>query len=550
MDEPNPVAVLAAQDLRVVRELLWSVICKKLKPAEQDEVKRTIGVTLVEENEMLFNEAGALAEILGDVQLSTSALLERQQLCCNPQRRLVEAELKLVMERLRGTASAAPFPGSSVRDRDPEHVVPKSNMKEKAMYDYLNTVAGTSLSGSDMRPRTPTSRPGTASTAGITRPGTASSRCSRPSTASSAGSAGSQSLDPSSVVQSLQGKLNVWDIDAVKEHVRQALRHEQACLHEDIEYLQALLEDEAELQAKASLPPPSIQELKEYGSKLRQVVQEEEQRVEHELRVSRMFAVAEEETSKAGRLRGMVTASRQADVGAPQVLTLHTRPAAAPAPAATHERHTSNSRPASGRSAAEASNPRDEPRSRQYGPSSSTSEGRPASSGLSTSHASTPGAAEVQCGTSPAGKLRPHSPARLRALVSSTKAPAPTSLASAKTPSPLPNTSSPSAAVPLGTGSILMRADTPPLAKPPLPTTASPARASAAAGISSALAGPTPAFQTGHNTSRNITHNLDSEVESMKGGVAAILAKHGFKPASHKPSSPEPPALNEEVPSS
>lgn len=53
------------------------------------QVKRAIGSLLIDENAGLFEEVAALADILGDVQLSTSALLSRQNLCSNPQRRMV-----------------------------------------------------------------------------------------------------------------------------------------------------------------------------------------------------------------------------------------------------------------------------------------------------------------------------------------------------------------------------------------------------------------------------------------------------------------------------
>ncbi len=52
------------------------------------QVKRAIGTLLVDENRALFDEATALAEILGDVQLKTSALLQRRQLCSNPERNM------------------------------------------------------------------------------------------------------------------------------------------------------------------------------------------------------------------------------------------------------------------------------------------------------------------------------------------------------------------------------------------------------------------------------------------------------------------------------
>lgn len=56
------------------------------------QVKRAVGTLLIEENKSLFEEASALTDILGDVQMSTGALVARQQLCNNPQRRLVRRE--------------------------------------------------------------------------------------------------------------------------------------------------------------------------------------------------------------------------------------------------------------------------------------------------------------------------------------------------------------------------------------------------------------------------------------------------------------------------
>jgi hypothetical protein len=198
------------------------------------------------------------------------------------------------------------------------------------------------------RPGTATSaRPGTGTSSSALRPDTGSSsqRCgSRPSSAASSASSASQ--DPRLAVQSMQQKLNIYGIDEIKEGLQLLLREENEALLDDVQYLQSLLEEETNLQvgaptdpgvftfvwmcavfalpsplkphvlgpgaqASASQPAPSLQELKEYSSKLKQVVAEEEQRIEHELRVSAMFSAADDEPSKAGRLRGMVAASRE-----------------------------------------------------------------------------------------------------------------------------------------------------------------------------------------------------------------------------------------------
>ena len=72
-----------------MKTLLWVHISSQLKPAERDEVKHALGRSLIEGNESLFDEAEALADILGTVQLSTSAVLQRQKLCSNPNRSMV-----------------------------------------------------------------------------------------------------------------------------------------------------------------------------------------------------------------------------------------------------------------------------------------------------------------------------------------------------------------------------------------------------------------------------------------------------------------------------
>ncbi len=88
----------SANELRTIRTLLWSEISSQLRPAERDEVKGALGRTLIEENESLFSEADALSEILGQVQASTAAVLDRQRLCSNPNRNMVCSACALAMQ--------------------------------------------------------------------------------------------------------------------------------------------------------------------------------------------------------------------------------------------------------------------------------------------------------------------------------------------------------------------------------------------------------------------------------------------------------------------
>lgn len=53
------------------------------------QIRRAVGARLIDDNEALFQEANALAEILGDVHQSTEALVARRNLCSNPERTMV-----------------------------------------------------------------------------------------------------------------------------------------------------------------------------------------------------------------------------------------------------------------------------------------------------------------------------------------------------------------------------------------------------------------------------------------------------------------------------
>lgn len=318
MDFPAPGTVVEAHELRVVQQLLWPAIEAKLRPVEREEVKSAVGRLLIEENEGLFQEASALSEIIGDVKLETTKRLQQLELCRNAQRKLVESEIELLIDKLR----AVSMNGS----QDPEAIIPKNNVRDKAVYDYITNTSVTI----DGRPRSAGSRPGTAlrtspnssrpGTAAL-RPGTAPSRPgtgsprSRPTSTSSNLSA-SSTLDHGSILESVKDKLNAFDIDLVKTQLQTALADEKQCLLEDIEYLTGLLEEEADFRGTAA-DPPTLNELKDYSSKLAVACDLEEKRVEHEIRVNNMFQAASSQQAKPARLRAMVQASRESETGSP-----------------------------------------------------------------------------------------------------------------------------------------------------------------------------------------------------------------------------------------
>ena len=91
-----------ADELRQVTTTLWTSIEASINRVELPEVRRALGVTALEENERLMEEATALAEIIGDVRhrVDTAAhrrLNAQKSLYSNPTRALVEGELRLLI---------------------------------------------------------------------------------------------------------------------------------------------------------------------------------------------------------------------------------------------------------------------------------------------------------------------------------------------------------------------------------------------------------------------------------------------------------------------
>lgn len=191
---------------------------------------------------------------------------------------------------------------------------------------------------------------------------------------------------------------------------------------------------------EASAPPPSLVELKDFGCRLKQACEAEEQRAEAALRAARAQAATEGLGTKAGRLRALVSASREGP------------PASMPEPP--------------------------------------TPSGRRAGSGGG-------------------GAPPPDAPVSILAAASLHRPPSPL----------LPR---PGSALLGGSGRGPVAA---------LP--AAPA-AGAAASILAAVGGGAvlqPALAARRRPAASITAALEAEVEAARGGVAAILARHGLPPS-------------------
>mmetsp|Transcript_8308 Transcript_8308/g.21453 ORF Transcript_8308/g.21453 Transcript_8308/m.21453 type:complete len:284 (+) Transcript_8308:368-1219(+) len=252
----NPEGPLAcsADELRAVRTTIWDLITQSVPAAEQDEVRRIIGSKLIDNNQLVFAEATALAEIIGDIQLQTENLVHRRNtvLLATPQRELVEEGVRLLLSKIQNIAT------SYERGKHPQTTIESlvaQSASEKRMLQYISTIkTPTNTSGGRAPltppPRTPPSRP-------------ISSCGSRPSTAGSGAS-----IDSSQVVSSLRTKLNIFDIGAVSEQLRDAFRVEHDALLEDVQYLHECLQAETEVHAISAGPQPSVNELCEFSEKL------------------------------------------------------------------------------------------------------------------------------------------------------------------------------------------------------------------------------------------------------------------------------------------
>ncbi|GMH45197.1 hypothetical protein BSKO_13154 [Bryopsis sp. KO-2023] len=268
-------------ELRSVKELLWTHICERLPNCEQHEVKSVLGTLLINGNQALFDEASALSDMLDMVRESFPTTPPLGSLQQEANRTLVEQEIGMLVDKLK----------DCVGPQDLKTLLPQASSKDEAVVDYIvKSNSEVSSRGSNRTsshghlPRTPSS--------------------GRPST--------SQSLvDPRTTVEPVESQLNAFDIDGIQSELRAALELEKETLLEDISYLQAALEEESDLACRPA--PPPMQDLREYGSKLREVWLREDARREQEQKVSRLLSSAATNRSRGGmvgKLRSVVETSR------------------------------------------------------------------------------------------------------------------------------------------------------------------------------------------------------------------------------------------------
>ncbi|QDZ25215.1 hypothetical protein HOP50_16g77610 [Chloropicon primus] len=257
MEGSSEGAMHPALHLRTVQILLWEVIAPKITAVERDEVELVLG-RLVEENGALFEEANMLGGILQDLEGDIEGVWSKRKLIDTPARAMLERDLRKMLSTLKFTLGSSGLCSTSL------------STKEKKVLDYLQATA-----------RPDASRPGSASAGqlGLTRPYTPRSRpasscstSSRPSTAGSSGSFSNFALpDVYKVLQQVESKLNVFDIDTIAPTLKQVLLAEHEALLEDIEYLQQCLQDRSGEREANLQPPPSMNDLKDFSKTLQGV---------------------------------------------------------------------------------------------------------------------------------------------------------------------------------------------------------------------------------------------------------------------------------------
>ncbi|KAK1943542.1 hypothetical protein P3T76_004938 [Phytophthora citrophthora] len=259
----------AASEHFQIRRLLWDELKLNGRVVEEQELRSTIGSHLVEGNEELRQELEVLVEILTEFQQQNDdireALANRPHIPEPPGRPLLIEKLKLLAADMHDHSRQSP--------------------KEVEVLDYVLSSSDSASPYNYRAPMTP--RMDNLSSAGdgvALRPGTAK----RPPTGGSQRpvSRGS-TISISSITAILDSpevhrRLNLDEIDVIKEELREALNDERLLLLEDIDFIQGCLEMEKDLidddrrKVATVKPPPSLRDLHDLRKTLEKTLQDQD----------------------------------------------------------------------------------------------------------------------------------------------------------------------------------------------------------------------------------------------------------------------------------
>ncbi|KAG6614313.1 Targeting complex (TRAPP) subunit [Phytophthora cinnamomi] len=264
-----------------IRKLLWDELKLNVRASEEGELRSAIGSHLIEGNEDLRQELAVLVEILTEFQQQNDdirdALARRPHIPEPPGRPLLIEKLKLLAADMHG----------------PSRQVAIRSAKDSEVLDYVLSTSDTFNPSSYQAPMTPKMEgvsPRSISNDPVDgvalRPGTATGW--RPTTSGSQRpvSRGS-TISVSSIAAVLDSpevhhRLNLDEIDAIKEDLREALNDEHQLLLEDIDFIQGCLEMEKDLidddrrKVTAVKPPPSLSDLHDLRKTLEKTLEDQE----------------------------------------------------------------------------------------------------------------------------------------------------------------------------------------------------------------------------------------------------------------------------------
>lgn len=244
--------------------LLWHELKANLQPAEEHEVATIIGSDLIDRNQTLFAEAEAYAQILQDFHAENVALQEavsrRPRLGATRTHKMLGQQIQLLLSSLHEEELARPALVATPRER--------------AVIDFATAGSGNTT------PR-PVSARGRA--ASLTRASSSRSVRGSPQRPGSSHTSASAPERLKPVMKSI----TAFNVDKLRNDLRAALDEEADRLHEDIDFLQHLLEEENEVRSEATEQAnapsmPSVSDLRAYENKLQKVLSHQELRVRTE----------------------------------------------------------------------------------------------------------------------------------------------------------------------------------------------------------------------------------------------------------------------------
>eukprot|EP01116_Phalansterium_solitarium_P018193 TRINITY_DN4734_c0_g1_i2.p1 TRINITY_DN4734_c0_g1~~TRINITY_DN4734_c0_g1_i2.p1 ORF type:complete len:403 (-),score=91.59 TRINITY_DN4734_c0_g1_i2:354-1562(-) len=263
--------------------LIWDTVKEHLNPSEIDEIKAIIGAQLIDDNETVQIEIQSLIEIWNDFRKTVDEKLDsiakpRSALPEPPGRELLERKIMIMINRLEQKSAIR---GKQI-DMD---VVPTETPREKEIVDYISIrkqqpTRPKSASPRDGRPATASPRDPVTGKPLSLPPDVQAPLDTRPAPLTPRSSGATISIDK------IRSKLNVYDVESIKDQLQEALREEHTMLVDDAAYLQKCLDDEMLYQREAesyakkmSTRTPALQELQEFGTKLeKKLLAEKEQR--------------------------------------------------------------------------------------------------------------------------------------------------------------------------------------------------------------------------------------------------------------------------------